>query len=287
MLRILGLLIQRKRREQGIGVGHIVAHGGQDGIRVVRQSRGGLRLLLEALDHIRMIGIDFDHAELVGLADGLTDAGNGEFRAGFDVLLHHLLEIHTIDMVGADNHHDVGLHVLNDVDGLVDGVGRTEIPMLAETLLRRHRGDVVAQQRRETPYSGDMAVKRMGLVLGKHDRLHVAGIHQIAQRKINQTEHAAEWDGRLGPVPGQWHQTGAFTACQHDGKNLWVLRHGNSSPRASCDTVRTVGPLHHETAYAHYDCINSANRKEFAARVLKISSSFQQRFTMRSCASHA
>lgn len=72
--------------------------------------------------------------------------------------------------------------------------------MLAETLLRRHRGDVVAQQRRETPYSGDMAVKRMGLVLGKHDRLHVAGIHQIAQRKINQTEHAAEWDGRLGPV---------------------------------------------------------------------------------------
>ncbi len=62
---------------------------------------GGLRLLLEALDHIRMIGIDFDHAELVGLADGLTDAGNGEFRAGFDVLLHHLLEIHTIDMVGA------------------------------------------------------------------------------------------------------------------------------------------------------------------------------------------
>mgnify|MGYP002661997811 CR=1 FL=1 len=98
---------------------------------------------------------------------------------------------------------------------------------------------------------------------------------------------AAEWDGRLGPVPGQWHQTGAFTACQHDGKNLWVLRHGNSSLRASCDTVRTVGPLHHETAYAHYDCINSANRKEFAARVLKISSSFQQRFTMRSCASHA
>lgn len=55
-----------------------------------------------------MIGIDLDHTELVGLADGLTDAGNGEFRAGFDVLLHHLLEIHAIDMVGADNHHDVG-----------------------------------------------------------------------------------------------------------------------------------------------------------------------------------
>ena len=55
-------------------------------------------------------------------------------------------------MVGADNHHDVGLHVLDDVDGLVDGVGGAEIPMLAETLLRRHRGDVVANsgEKRQT-----------------------------------------------------------------------------------------------------------------------------------------
>ena len=162
------------------------------------------------------------------------------------MLLHHLLEIHAIDMVGADNHHDVGLHVLNDVDGLVDGVGRAEIPMLAETLLRRHRGDVVAQQRRETPYSGDMAVKRMGLVLGKHDRLHVAGIHQIPQRKINRMGRQAwpwPWsmasDGCLHRLPARWKESLGSSPWELLSES--VLRHRTHGRSASSrNRLRTL-----------------------------------------------
>ena len=102
----------------------------------------------------------------------------------------------------ADDDHDVGLHVLDDVDGLVDGVGRAEIPMLAETLLRGHRGDVRAKQRGETPDLGDVAVKRVRLVLGEHHDLTVPGVHQVAQREINQTIHTTEGNGGLRAITG-------------------------------------------------------------------------------------
>ncbi len=69
MLGVLGLLVKRQGLEQSIGIGYVVAHGSEDGIRMIRQTGGGLRLLLEALDHIRMLRVDLDHAELVGLAD--------------------------------------------------------------------------------------------------------------------------------------------------------------------------------------------------------------------------
>ena len=161
MLGVLGLLVKRQGLEQSIGVGYVVAHGSEDGIRVIRQTGGGLRLLLEALDHVRMLRVDLDHAELVGLADWLTDAGHGELRAGIDMLLHHLLKVHAVHVIGADDDHDVRLYVLDDVDGLVDGVSGTQIPVLAKSLLSRHRGDVVAQKRREAPHRRNMAVKRM------------------------------------------------------------------------------------------------------------------------------
>ena len=55
------------------------------------------------------------------------------------------------------------------------------------------------------PHAGDMAIQGMGLVLGEHDHLAVFGIHQIAQREIDQAVHAAEGDGRFGAIPGQRH----------------------------------------------------------------------------------
>ena len=212
VLRVLGLLVLRQRGEQGVGVGHVVAHRGQERIRIVRQAGGGLRLLLEALDHVRMVGIDLDHAELVRLADRLADAGHRELGAGLDMLLHHLAEVHAVHVVGADDDHDIRLDVLDDVDGLVDRVRGAEVPVLAQTLLRRDRGHVVAQQRREAPRQRDMAVQRVRLVLGEHDDLLVPGVDEVAQREVDQTEYATERHRRLGAIPGQRHQSGAFTA---------------------------------------------------------------------------
>ena len=156
VLRILGQCV-----EQGVGVGHVVAHRRQEGVRVVGQTRAGVGLFQERLDLIRMIGVDIDHAELVRLFDRLTDAGHGELGTGLDMLLDHLAEVHTVNMIGTDDHHDIGLHILDDIDGLIDGVGGTQIPVLAQTLLRRHRGYVVAEQRGEAPHLGDMPIQRV------------------------------------------------------------------------------------------------------------------------------
>ena len=202
VLGIGSLLIERQCLKQGLGVGNVVAHGSQNLVGVVRQSRGGGWLLLEVLDHARVVRVDFDHAELVRFLDGLADTGHRELGTGLDVLLHHLLEVHAVHVIGAHDHHDVRLDILDDVDGLVDGIGGAEIPMLTETLLSGHRRDVGAKQRRETPDLGDMAVKRMRLVLGEHHDLTVSGINQIAQREVDQTIYAAERNGGLRAIAG-------------------------------------------------------------------------------------
>ena len=44
-----------------------------------------------------------------------------------------LFRSHAVDVIGTHDHHDVRLDILDDVDGLVDGVGGAEIPVLAET----------------------------------------------------------------------------------------------------------------------------------------------------------
>ena len=66
--------------------------------------------------------------------------------ARLDVVGHHLREVHPVDVVGADHDDDVGLLVGEQVERLVDRVGAAEVPPLADALLRRHRGDVVAEQ---------------------------------------------------------------------------------------------------------------------------------------------
>ena len=122
VFRVLGLAVDGERVEQRVGVRNIIAHGGEDLIRVVWQPRRLLRLLLEAFDHIRVLGIHLDHTELAGLLDRLANAGHSELGARFDVLVHHLLEVQAIDVISPDNHHDVRLDIFDDVDRLVHGV---------------------------------------------------------------------------------------------------------------------------------------------------------------------
>ena len=66
----------------------------------------------------------------------------------------------------------VGVLVDDQVHRLVDRVGAALVPLRAEPLLRRHRGDVVAEQRRHPPGQRDVPVERVRLVLGEHGDLH-------------------------------------------------------------------------------------------------------------------
>ena len=165
-------------------------------------------------------GVDVDHAELVGEADRLADRGDRAAGAGLDVVGHHLREVHPVDVVGTDHDDDVGLLVGEQVERLVDRVGAAEVPPLADALLRRHRGDVVAQQGGHPPGRRDVAVEAVRLVLRQHDDLEVAGVDDVGQREVDQPVDAAERHRRLGPVGRQRHQPLALAAGEDDREDL-------------------------------------------------------------------
>jgi hypothetical protein len=52
-------------------------------------------------------------------------------RAAGDVLLHHLPRVHPVDVVGTEDHDVLGLLVVDEVQRLVDGVGRAGEPLRA------------------------------------------------------------------------------------------------------------------------------------------------------------
>ena len=208
------------RLDQGVGVEDVVAHRGQHLAGAVRQADRVGGLLQELPDARRLVGLDVDDAELVGHRDRLPDRRDRARGAGLDVLVDHLGEVHPVDVVGADDHHDVGLLVADEVERLVDRVGRPEVPVLADALLGRHGGDVVAQQVRHPPGLGDVAVQAVRLVLRQHDHLEVAGVHDVGQREVDEPVDAGEGHRRFRTVRGQRHQPLALTARQDDGEDL-------------------------------------------------------------------
>jgi hypothetical protein len=55
------------------------------------------------------------------------------------VLVDHLSGIHPVDMVGPDDHHEVWPVGVDQVQRLVDRIGRAGLPLRADPLLGRHR----------------------------------------------------------------------------------------------------------------------------------------------------
>ena len=77
----------------------------------------------------RAVAADLDDAELVGLRQRLADAGDRDPGPGGDVLGDHLLGVHPVDVVGAEHDDVVGVLVADEVEALVDGVGRAGEPV--------------------------------------------------------------------------------------------------------------------------------------------------------------
>ena len=119
-------------------------------------------------------------------------------------------------VVGADHDDDVGLLVVDEVEALVDRVGRTEVPVLADTLLRGHRRHVVAEQGAHAPRRGDVTIEAVRLVLRQHDDVQVVRVDEVAQREVDEAVDATERHGGLGPVRGQGHEAFALAAGEHD-----------------------------------------------------------------------
>ena len=140
--------------------------------------------------------------------------------------VHQLLGIHPVDVVSAENHHVVRILVPEQVQILVDGIGRAFEPPATEAHLRGDAHHVVVEQRREVPRLGDVPVQAVALVLGEHRDPEVAAVDQIAQREVDQSIVPAERHGGLGPLSGQRNEAVAFATGQDHSENLRALAHG-------------------------------------------------------------
>jgi hypothetical protein len=201
---------------------HVVAHRGEHLVRGIRQAAGVGRLLPERRDPPAAV-VDLDHPELVGHRQGLADGGDSHAGTGLDVLSDHLPRVHPVDVVRAEDDDVPRPLVTDQVHALVDRIRRPGEPARAQPLLRRHGGDVVAEQRGQPPGLADVPVQGMALVLGQHHQLEVAAVDQVGQDEVDHAVHAAERHRRLGPVRSQWHQPLALATGQHHREH--VSRH--------------------------------------------------------------
>ena len=68
----------------------------------------------------------------------------------------HLPHVHLVDVVPAEDAHELGALVGDDVLALVDGVGGPAEPALAGALLRGDGLDELVEDRREPPDARDV-----------------------------------------------------------------------------------------------------------------------------------
>ena len=165
-----------------------------------------------------------DHAERRRLGARHRYGRHRHARSRRHVLVDHLPRVHPVDVIGAEDDHQVGLVVVDEVERLVDRVRGAGVPLRPEPLLGRDRRHEVAQQRAHPPGQADVPVQAVALVLGQHGDPQAARVGQVGQREVDQPVQAAEGDGGLGPVVGQRGQPLSRAARQHDAEDP-LLRH--------------------------------------------------------------
>ena len=161
-----------------------------------------------------------DHSERTCRLQADWNGGDGDASAGRKVMLDHLAHIHAIDVVGAEDTHEVGCLVADQVQVLIDRIGGTRKPVRAASHLRGHRGHVVAKQAAEAPRRADVAVETVALVLREHDDLEVSRVGEVGEREVDDAIVAAERDRRFRAIVSQRHHALALAASQHNDQHL-------------------------------------------------------------------
>ena len=138
--------------------------------------------------------------------------------------IDHAGDIHAVDVVAAEDGHQVRIGLLDEVNVLKDGVGSSQVPgFVLRTHLCRHIDDEVAlQHSAELPSLAQMLEQRLAAELGEHvDRVD-SGIDEIAEDEIDDPVFASERNRRLGAFPGKGKEPGSFAAGKYDTQNARV-----------------------------------------------------------------
>jgi len=90
---------------------HVVAHGGEDLVRVAGNG-GRVRLLFVEADDA-VVGCGLQRPEIRREAAVHRQRGHRHLGVLGHVVLDHVADVHAVDVVGTEHHHDVGRRLLN------------------------------------------------------------------------------------------------------------------------------------------------------------------------------
>ena len=133
------------------------------------------------------------------------------------MFFYHLRRIHAVNVVRAEDNDVVRFFVIDEVERLHNGIRRAVVPTLTAALLGRHRSNVLRRRPRQIPRLGNVAVQGVGLVLGQHRNLEVAGVDQVGQDKVNEAVGSAKRHGGFGAVFGQGKKALSLAAGKDNG----------------------------------------------------------------------
>ena len=166
-----------------------------------------------------MVCAERHDAELVRLRNGHLHAADRDVRAALLMERKQRPVVHLVDVVAGEDQDGLGPVLMNDVQILVDGIGRAAIPNLAELLLRRHDVDELAELAVQVaPAALHMLNQGVSLILRENEDLADARVHAVRQREVDDAVLAAERGGRLGAMVRQLHEP-LTTAARHDDGN--------------------------------------------------------------------
>ncbi len=129
------------------------------------------------------------------------------------MLLEHELVVHLVDVVAGEKKDVLGTLAADGVDVLVDGIGGSLVPVLADALHGRQNFDELPKLAGDDlPGLADVAIEGERLVLGEDVDLAQSGVDAVGEGYVDDAVDAAEGDSGFGAVAGERIKPLACTA---------------------------------------------------------------------------
>jgi len=233
--------IRRQHALQLLGVEHVDAHRGEDGVGAAGQ-RVRLPRLLGELGHAVPLG-GGEHAVVARFARRHLDHAHRDVGALLHVVGDHRAVIHLVDVIAGQHQHVLGAVREDEIDVLVHRIRRAAIPDGSQLLLRRHHLDELPELAAQiAPAVVHVLDQRLRLVLREDRDLADAGVHAVGEHEVDDAELAAEGGGGLGAVLGEIAQALAAAAGHDD-------REGPAGEAADVATGGSAGGLARHVRY--------------------------------------
>ena len=138
------------------------------------------------------------------------------------MLLQHQLVVHLVDVIARQDHHELGIVRLDDIDVLKHGVGRAIVPLRFGDALagRQDIETLVALGTQEVPATLQVTDETVRLVLRGDADAANARVEGIRKGEVDDARLAPEKDSGLCSAIGELIQSRAAATGQHIGHGV-------------------------------------------------------------------